>query len=82
MLSVEFRSQVRQLLSSEADLRLTIELAMEVETSKEMKEKITLAKEEAEIILYTLSLMDDSKIGELKPMKAMTTTIIKEIESL
>lgn len=82
MLSVEFRSQVRQLLSSEADLRLTIELAMVVETSKEMKEKITLAKEEAEIILYILSQMDDSKIGELKPMKAMTTTIIKEIESL
>lgn len=54
MLNKAYSKEVRQLLSSETDLRMSIEMIMEVESKKEAQEKIQIAKEESQIILYFL----------------------------
>ncbi|MDD4528281.1 MAG: hypothetical protein WC108_06950 [Bacteroidales bacterium] len=82
MLNKEFSNQVRQLLSSESDLRLTIDLIMEVKTEKEMREKITLAIQESEIILYTLMQMDKKKINNISPIIEQTNEIIGILNTL
>lgn len=82
MLNKEFSNQVRQLLSSESDLRLTIDLIMEVKTEKEMREKITLAIQESEIILYTLMQMDKKKINNISPIIEKTNEIIGILNTL
>jgi len=82
MLSTQHKNQVHQLLSSEADLRLSIELAMEVETKKDCLEKLSLAKEETEIILYILMQFNEEKINEISPMKKLAQEIIGIIAEL
>ena len=82
MLNKEFSNHVRQLLSSESDLRLTIDLMMEVKTEKEMREKITLAIQESEIILYTLMQMDKKKINNISPIIEQTNEIIGILNTL
>ncbi|MDD2487846.1 MAG: hypothetical protein PHE13_01945 [Bacteroidales bacterium] len=82
MLNKEFSNHVRQLLSSESDLRLTIDLIMEVKTEKEMREKITLAIQESEIILYTLMQMDKKKINNISPIIEQTNEIIGILNTL
>ncbi|MFA6200993.1 MAG: hypothetical protein WC679_11375 [Bacteroidales bacterium] len=82
MLSTQHKNQVHQLLSSEADLRLSIELAMEVKTKKDFLEKLSLAQEEAEIILYMLMQFKEEKINEISPMKELAKKIINTIKQI
>jgi hypothetical protein len=82
MLSTQYKNQVHQLLSSEADLRLAIELAIEVKTKKDFLEKLSLAQEEAEIILYMLMQFKEEKINEISPMKELAKKILNTIKQI
>lgn len=82
ILNKEYSKEIRQLLSSESDLRLSIEFIMEVKTDKEMREKIILAKEEADIILYTLIQMKKRKINDISPIIENTKNFIGILNTL
>ncbi|MCK9162822.1 MAG: hypothetical protein WCR29_02685 [Bacteroidales bacterium] len=82
ILSPLYKEQVRQLLSSETDLRLSIEYSMEAETKEEALEKISLAKQEAEIILYILIQLNKEKPNEVVKIIEIAKIIISTIEEI
>lgn len=82
MLDKNFSKGVRQLLSSETDLRLSVELIMEVQSRKEAEEKVIIAKEEAEIILYFLTQINSKTQDKAKSIIEDTKQIIDILNSL
>ena len=82
VLSPEYKEEIHQLLSSESDLRLSIEYAMEVETKAEAQDKLSLAKEEAEIILYTLIKLKKTNLKEVNKIIEIAKSVIETIDKI
>lgn len=82
ILDKNFSKEVRQLLSSETDLRLSVEMILEVESKKEADEKIIIAKEEAEIILYFLTQINSKTKNKAKSIIDNTKQIIDILNTL
>lgn len=82
MLSNIDKEKVHRLLKSEIDLRLAIESTLEAKTEKDLLEKLSFAREESEIILYTLMQFDEEKIDEISPIKKITEEILNTIKQI
>lgn len=82
MLTKEHSTEIRQLLSSESDLRLGLEFITEGKTEKELKQNILLVTQEAEIILYTLMQLDKMGLKETLPMIDKAKEIVAIIKTL
>ena len=82
MLEKKYSSAVSQLLNCESNIRMTIEFAKSVETQQECYEKLTLTKEELQLIEYFLKSLlnyDNKAVSELIEN---TNRIKTEIEPL
>ena len=68
MLEKKYSSAVSQLLNCESNIRMTIEFAKSVETQQECYEKLTLTKEELQLMEYFLKSLlnyDNKAVSEL-----------------
>ncbi|SRR5690554_6830623 len=79
ILDKDHKESIRQILSSETDLRLGVEMIMEADTQELLIQNIQLTKEEAQIILYTLNKFKED--DEVVSMKEKTNKIINIIET-
>lgn len=59
MLNKKYSSAVSQLLNCESNIRMTVEFAKTVETSKECHEKLILTKEELQLMKYFLKSLQN-----------------------
>lgn len=82
MLTKEHSQEIRQLLSSESDLRLGIEFITEGKTQKELQENIILVKQEADIILYSLMQLKKKQVKDISPIIAEIEEIISILNTL
>ena len=81
MLEKENRKERTRLLSSETDLQLALQYALETDNVKSCVEKLKLAREECDIITYTLRQLNQSTslTIEIRELCLKVTAIIDKI---
>ena len=82
MLNKKYSSAVSQLLNCESNIRMTIEFAKTVETSKECYEKLMLTKEELQLMDYFLKSLQNYDGETVGGLLAQSDEIKKDIEPI
>ena len=82
MLNKKYSSAVSQLLNCESNIRMTIEFAKTVETSKECYEKLMLTKEELQLMDYLFKSLQNYDNETVTNLLGKTAEILSDIEPL